>query len=350
MTIRVSVVMPVRDGGPWVREAVESVLAQDFGAFELIAVDDGSTDDTPAILAEAAARDARVRVLQPQGRGLVAALTCAVAAAQGAYLARLDADDVAAPGRLGRQLAVMEARPALGLLGSWADKIDQSGAPIGRLTPETDPHKLVDLLARTNPFIHSSLMLRTELVRSLGSYRAAFEAAEDYDLWLRVAEVAEVANLPEALIRYRWHPGNVTSRKEVRQCFSVRLAQHAAAARRAGRPDPAAALASPPDWTDPACDAAFFAEDARLYRVLALADPDTAPAGSTPVDLAPLLSPSTPLSHRERKLAQRALATLLRRPDLAGGTGAAELLWHAVRLHPARAASLAWRYFTGATA
>lgn len=341
--------MPVRDGGPWVREAVDSVLAQDFDAFELIAVDDGSTDDTPAILADAAARDARVRVLRPEGRGLVAALTCAVAAAQGDYIARLDADDVAAPGRLGRQVAVMESRPALGLLGSWADKIDRSGAPIGRLTPETDPQKLAGLLARTNPFIHSSLMLRTALVRRLGGYRAAFEAAEDYDLWLRIAETAEVANLPEALIRYRWHPGNVTQRKEVRQCFSVRLAQHAAAARRAGRPDPAAALAAPPDWTDPACDAAFFAADARLYRVLALADPD-APAGVVPVDLAPLLAPPAPLSHRERKLAQRALAALLSRPELAGGTGPAELLWHAVRLHPARAASLAWRYFTGATA
>jgi hypothetical protein len=347
MTIRVSVAMPVRDGGPWVREAVDSVLAQDFGAFELIAVDDGSTDDTPAILAEAAARDARVRVLRPQGRGLVAALTCAVAAAQGDYLARLDADDVAAPGRLGRQLAVMEARPALGLLGSWADKIDRHGAPIGRLTPETDPHELVALLARTNPFIHSSLMLRTDLVRRLGGYRAAFEAAEDYDLWLRIAEVAEVANLPEPLIRYRWHPGNVTSRKEVRQCFSVRLAQRAAAARRAGRPDPAAALDSPPDFFDPACDRSCFAADARLYRVLALADPEARePAG--PLDLGPLLAPPTPLGHRERKLAQRALATLLRRPDLAGETGAATLLWHAVRLHPARAASLAWRYLTGA--
>lgn len=341
--------MPVRDGGPWVREAVDSVLAQDFGAFELIAVDDGSTDDTAAILADAAARDARVRVLRPEGRGLVAALTCAVAAAQGEYLARLDADDVAAPGRLGRQVAVMDARPALGLLGSWADKIDQSGAPIGRLTPETDPHRLAGLLARTNPFIHSSLMLRTALVRRLGGYRAAFEAAEDHDLWLRIAEAAEVANLPEALIRYRWHPGNVTQRKEVRQCFSVRLAQHAAAARRAGRPDPAAALASPPDFFDPACDQSFFAADARLYRLLALADPD-APAGGAPVDLAPLLAPPAPLSHRERKLAQRALATLLRRPELAGGTGSAELLWHAVRLHPARAASLAWRYFSGATA
>ncbi|WP_146604709.1 glycosyltransferase, partial [Rhodoplanes roseus] len=293
-----------------------------------------------------AARDPRVRILETHRRGLVAALNAALAAAAGPFLARLDADDVATPGRLTRQLAVMEARPALGLLGSWAEKIDADGRPIGQLTPEADPETLVALLARTNPFIHSSLMLRTDLVRRLGGYRAAFEAAEDYDLWLRLAEVAEVANLPEPLIRYRWHAANVSTRKEVRQCFSVRLAQRAAAARRAGADDPAAALAGPPDFFDPACDRTFFADDAKLYRVLALADP-AAPEPTAPLDLAPLLAPSTPLSHRERKLAQRAVAVLLQRPELARDVGAARLAWHALRLHPARAATLAWRYVTG---
>lgn len=340
--------MPVRDGGPFLREALDSVLGQTRGDLELIAVDDGSTDDTPAILAEAARRDSRVRVLSTGGRGLVAALEMAVAAARGDCLARLDADDVAMPDRLARQLAVMEARPGLGLLGSWAETIDAAGRPIGRLTPETDPQRLAALLQRTNPFIHSSLILRTDLVRRLGGYRAAFEAAEDYDLWLRIAEVAEVANLPEPLIRYRWHGGNVTSRKEVRQCFSVRLAQCAAAARRAGGADPAAALTEPPDFCAPGCEATFFADDARLYRVLVLADPQVPPP-SGPLDLAPLLRPSPPLTHRERKLAQKALAALLTRPAIAGGIGKARLLWLAARLHPARAAALAWRALAGRT-
>lgn len=336
--VTVSVVLPVRDGGPFLREALDSVLGQDAGDLELLAIDDGSTDDTPAILAAAAARDPRVRLFATGGRGLVAALNTGIDAARGAYLARLDADDVAMPNRLSRQLSAMTARPRLGLLGSWAETIDAEGRPIGRLTPETDPQKLAAILERTNPFIHSSLMLRTDLVRRLGGYRAAFEAAEDHDLWLRIAEVAEVANLPEPLIRYRWHGGNVTSRKEVRQGFSVRLARRAAAARRAGLPDPAEALAGPPDLFDPDAEHGPFAEEVRLYRVLALADPAAAATG--PVDLGPLLAPPTPLSHRERKLAQKALLALMKRPD-PGGPGRSALLWHMLRLHPARGVALA---------
>ncbi|MBK5961830.1 hypothetical protein CCR97_27005 [Rhodoplanes elegans] len=343
--VTVSVVLPVRDGGPFLREALDSVLGQEMGNLELLAVDDGSTDDTPAILAAAAARDPRVRLFATGGRGLVAALNTGVEAARGAYLARLDADDVAMPNRLSRQLSAMTARPSLGLLGSWAETIDADGRPIGRLTPETDPGALVALLQRTNPFIHSSLMLRTDLVRRLSGYRAAFEAAEDYDLWLRVAEVAEVGNLPEPLIRYRWHGGNVTSRKEVRQCFSVRLAQRAAAARRAGLPDPADALAGPPDLADPAAVAGAFAEDARLYRVLALADPAAA-AATGPVDLGPLLAPPTPLSHRERKLAQKALLALAKRPGF-GMPGRLGLMWRMLRLHPGRGIALAVGALTG---
>lgn len=350
MEIGVSVVMPVRDGGSFLGAAVDSVLAQDFSAFELVAVDDHSTDATPAILATAAARDARVRVLRPEGRGLVAALGCAVAEARGRYIARLDADDLAAPDRLRRQVATLEARPRLGLLGSWAETIDAGGAPIGQLTPETDSQRLVTLLRRTNPFIHSSVTMPTDLVRRLGGYRAAFEAAEDYDLWLRIAEVAEVANLPEPLIRYRWHDSNVTLRKEVRQCFSVRLAQQAAAARRAGSPDPADDLRDPPDWADPACDGTFFAATARLYRLLALADPAAPRPATLPADLSPLLASPEPLSHRERKLAQRAIAALLGRTDRPRGATALRLLWAALRLHPARAATLAWRYAAGGAA
>ncbi|MFD2182720.1 glycosyltransferase [Rhodoplanes azumiensis] len=332
-------VLPVRDGGPFLREALDSVLGQDMTDLELLAVDDGSTDDTPAILAAAAARDPRLRLFATGGRGLVAALNTGIDAARGDYLARLDADDVAMPNRLSRQLSAMTARPRLGLLGAWAETIDAEGRPIGRLTPETDPHRLAAILERTNPFIHSSLMLRTDLVRRLGGYRAAFEAAEDHDLWLRIAEVAEVANLPEPLIRYRWHGGNVTSRKEVRQCFSVRLACRAAAARRAGLPDPADALAGPPDLFDPDAEHGPFAEDVRLYRVLALADSSARlPAG--PIGLGPLLAPPTPLSHRERKLAQKALLTLMKRPG-SGDLGRPALLWHMVRLHPARAVALA---------
>lgn len=362
MSPKVSVIMPVRNGEPWLAAAVESVLAQSFTDFELLAIDDDSTDRTPELLSGFSARDARVQVLQPPTPGLVSALNAAIAVARGDYLARLDADDLALPGRLARQVAVMEREPRLGLLGSHAEIVDEADRPVGRLTPETDSARLKILLARTNPFVHSSLMLRTALVDRLGGYRAAFEAAEDHDLWLRIAEVAEVANLPEILIRYRRHPGNVTTRKEVRQCFSVRLARRAAHARRAGEIDPANGLSAPPDWNDPACERSFFAEDARLYRLLALADPEAASAvagapragvffDSPPIGLAPLEAPPTPLSHRERRLAQRALFALMRNPKLrrrvTGRPGKLRLLRLAVALHPARALALGWKAVRG---
>ena len=87
-----------------------------------------------------------------------------------------------------------------------------------------------------NPFVHSSVIFRTETVRRLNGFRPAFHAAEDYDLWLRIAETAKLANLPEALIDYRWHSGNVTNRNTIRQAFSVRLAQRSAQARRRTAP------------------------------------------------------------------------------------------------------------------
>ena len=124
-----------------------------------------------------------------------------------------------------------------------------------------------------NPFVHSSVMFRTELARRLGGFRPAFRAAEDYDLWLRLAEAAQVANLPEPLVEYRWHGDNVSSRNAIRQAFSVRLAQRSARARRETGRDPADDLTAPPDWRSPEADASFYADDAALYRLLDLADP-----------------------------------------------------------------------------
>src|SRR6516225_3256698 len=147
MTPAISVIMPVRNGAEWLAEAVASVRAQDFGDFEFLIVDDGSDDGTAAMLAGLAAADPRIRLLRQAPQGIVAALNNAIAEARAPYLARLDADDRARPDRLGKQLAFMEA----------------------------------------HPFMHSALIMRAALVRQNGGYRAGFRAAEDYDLWLRMA-------------------------------------------------------------------------------------------------------------------------------------------------------------------
>lgn len=342
MTPKISVLMPVHNGGAWLRAALDSILAQDFPDFELLAIDDASTDDSPQVLQAYAERESRMRVLHPPQRGLVAALNCGIAAARAPFLARLDADDCARPQRLGRQLRYLEAHPDIGVLGTWAETIDEGGTVIGRLTPETAPHKLKVLLARTNPFVHSSIMARADLVRRLGGYRAAFEAAEDHDLWLRMSEMAETANLPEFLTLYRWHRANVSQRKEIRAAFSVRLAQRSAAARRRTGKDPADGLAAPPDWRDAGADQAFYAPDARLYRLLAGADPAEPLAEADP---SPLVERFGDLTHRERKLAQRAVLRLMGQQRDFRQT--LRLLTLFVALHPGRAVLLAARALAG---
>lgn len=337
-TPRVSVLMPVRNGAQWLPPAIDSVIAQTLPDFELLIVDDGSADRTPEILAGYAARDVRVRPIRQEALGLVAALNRGLAEARAGLIARLDADDLALSGRLARQLAAMDANPRLSLLGSWADIIDGEGRVTGRLTPPPEAGQLRDTLARTNPFIHSSVMLRTDAVRRLGGYRAAFEAAEDYDLWLRLSEHGDIAIAPEILVRYREHGGNVTVRKAARQMFSSRLAIRAAVARASIGIDPADKLTAPPDWRTDVGNS-FYATDARVFRFLELADPEVAQTAKlSPDDLDAAIGAD--LNHRERKLAQTAIVNLLRRSNRPAAWPAPRLLWTLFRLHSPRALAL----------
>lgn len=336
--LRVSVLMPVRNGAQWLPAAIDSVFAQTLPDFELLVIDDGSTDRTPEIVAGYAARDARVRPIRQDALGLVAALNRGIAEARADLIARLDADDIALPERLARQVAEMDTNPRLNLLGSWAEIIDGEGRVIGRLAPPPEPGRLRDTLARTNPFIHSSVMLRATAVRSFGGYRAAFEAAEDYDLWLRLSEHGDIAIMPEILVRYREHGGNVTVRKAARQMFSSRLAIRAAVARTSIGVDPADKLIAPPDWRTDVGNS-FYAMQARVFRFLELADPEVAQTAKLVADDLEAAT-GADLSHRERKLAQTAIVNLLRRANRPAAWSAPKLIWKLFMLHPPRALAL----------
>jgi glycosyltransferase involved in cell wall biosynthesis len=307
----VTVIMPVRNAARWIDEACESLARQDFDDFECLLIDDGSDDRSPEIMQAWEARDRRFRVVRQQRSGLVAALNRGIAEASGELLARLDADDRAAPQRLGRQVEFLTSHADVGLLGSWARVIDENGRPGRELRPPASPHDLLQALTRGNPLVHSSVMMRAALVRRLGGYRAAFEAAEDYDLWLRMSEAMAVANLPESLVEYRRHGAGVTGRAAIRQAFSVRLAQLAARMRRQSGADPAAGLVRPPDWRSPEADTAFYADAAKLYRLLDWTDSDV--AGLKPAaDFGPALDRISELSHAERELLALALVRCAR--------------------------------------
>ena len=204
----VSVLMAVRDGAPWVAEAVRSVLAQTLADLELIVVDDGSTDATPHVLAEM--RDPRLLVERHAPEGLARALNRALAAARAPLVARLNADDVALPERLARQAAFLAARPEVGVLGSAAREVNGDGREVRVVRPPVDDAALRRALIRRNPMVHSTVTMRRALLERVGGYDPGFAVAQDYDLWIRLAGVTRLANLPDPLVVRRLVPGRVS--------------------------------------------------------------------------------------------------------------------------------------------
>jgi hypothetical protein len=231
-TPRVSVVMPVHNGGPYLERAVESILGQSFTDFEFVIIDDGSTDSTPEVLRRYQAADHRVRVHPQEKAGLVASLNNGCRQARAAYLARMDADDIAFPNRLARQVEFLDREPGVAVVGSATVTIDASGRELKRHGCPTSHGEIVEALREYNPFTHPSVMLRAEALAAVGGYRPAYQPAEDYDLWLRLSERYRLANLPEPLLYYRLYPGQVSVSQLEQQALSV-VGARAAARQRA---------------------------------------------------------------------------------------------------------------------
>jgi len=202
------VLLPVHNGEPFLRASLESLLAQSFGDFELLVVDDGSTDASRAI-AEGM-RDPRVRVeVNPGHLGLVASLNRGLALARGELVARQDADDLSHPERLQLQRRFLDSHPEAALVGSEATVIDEGGRFVRRLRLPREHPSLRWWHLFDNGFVHSAVMFRASVVRDgLGGYRR-LPHCEDFDLWSRVLGVACAVNLPEPLVMRRVHGGSV---------------------------------------------------------------------------------------------------------------------------------------------
>jgi glycosyltransferase involved in cell wall biosynthesis len=208
----VSAVMAVHNGAAWVAEAVRSLLDQTLSDLELIVVDDASSDGTAEVLARLA--DPRLRVRRTPRLGLTRALNEGLGLARAPLVARLDADDVAVPDRLARQVVFMQARPEVGVLGSAAREIDGAGRERAVVRPPTEDADIRRALIRRNVFVHSSVMLRRGLVVDAGGYDPAFPVAQDYDLWLRLAPRTRLANLAEPLVVRRVLPTRVSAARD----------------------------------------------------------------------------------------------------------------------------------------
>jgi glycosyltransferase involved in cell wall biosynthesis len=198
--------MPVYNAGCYLRPAIESILRQTFRDFELLIINDASTDGSPAILRSFS--DSRIRIVQNANNlGLAHSLNRGLETAAGEFIARQDADDVSHPDRLETQVNFLKAHPDIALVGTQAVIIDEVGRYKRMLLDRPHDHIAIkwDLLF-DNSFVHSSVMFQKTIVRdNLGGYDPSYAACEDYDLWSRIAEVRRVANLSRHLVLHRVH-------------------------------------------------------------------------------------------------------------------------------------------------
>ena len=252
MTPVVSVLMSVYNGERYLAAAVRSLLNQTFGDFELIVVDDGSTDRSAAMLARFTAADSRLRVITQPNAGLTASLNTAARLARTSLLARMDPDDIATPMRLAAQVAYLSAHPRVTALGTRVVLIDPYGTPIGR-----PKHPLyhadidADLLRGEGwAIVHPTAMIRRDAFDRVGGYDERYRTSQDFDLWLRLAETGRLANLEAPLLRYRQHLASTNFAKaEQQQSLKIRIL--AEAHRRRGLPPLDPATLPPPPLSKP---------------------------------------------------------------------------------------------------
>ncbi|HXH36997.1 MAG TPA: glycosyltransferase family A protein [Thermoanaerobaculia bacterium] len=212
MSPRVTVLMPVFNREEFVGEAIESVIAQDFADFELLIVDDGSTDRTPELLRAWAQKDARIVVITaPRNLGIAEAPNLGLRHARTEYVARLDSDDILMPGRLAAQAAVLDSHPEVVLVSSAYETMDRDGRYLGTWDV-VEPHEVVTWLLHFYNIVGGGghVMFRRSQVLTLGGYNAAYPSSEDYDLWVRLLRTGRILTLPLIGMKQRDHEGRAT--------------------------------------------------------------------------------------------------------------------------------------------
>jgi glycosyltransferase involved in cell wall biosynthesis len=211
---RVSVCVSAFNAGQYLSETLESLLAQSFGDFEVIIVDDGSADNTADVAEQFVAKDSRVRLLRnSNNKGLVFTRNRALAESRGEFVAIADADDISEPNRLAVQVSYLDANPEIGMLGSDVALIDESGALIGSHAQQYHLDREIRFFLMFGPCLHNpTTIYRRDLLKRVGGYANGYDAgAEDYELWGRLLDMTRIANIPQLLVMYRKHSRSVTA-------------------------------------------------------------------------------------------------------------------------------------------
>ena len=256
----VTVLLPAYNAAAWLETALDSVLNQSLRDFELLVIDDGSTDSTAQILSKYG--DPRMQVVREGGnRGLVAVLNRGIDLARAPYIARMDADDICHPRRLERQLAFLAAREDVGICGTWFRAVGR-GRP-GLVRPPVRHEDIAATLFFRSAFGHPTVMFRRSFLEAAGlRYRPQARHAEDFDLWVRAREHTRLANLPEYLLQYRLHSDQTSAgqlQPQSEAADRIRLEQLAALLPEASDDERRLHLR--------ACDRAIFASHDELVEV-----------------------------------------------------------------------------------
>jgi glycosyltransferase involved in cell wall biosynthesis len=206
---KITVLMPAYNAGKYIAEAITSVLKQSFRDFELLIVNDGSTDNTVKIIESF--HDERIVLIHQQNKGIASALNSGLARSRAAYIARFDADDICNPDRLRIQYDFITAYPEYHIIGSAADYMDVDGSYIFTQHPAAHLDEEIQTLKYTVcPFIHSSVFYRKEVIVSNGGYNEHAYTFEDHFLWVNILKNAKACNLSQALIKVRLNPESIT--------------------------------------------------------------------------------------------------------------------------------------------
>jgi glycosyltransferase involved in cell wall biosynthesis len=206
--IKISVLMPCYNAANYITDAIKSVLGQTFRDFELVIVNDGSTDNTVELITQF--DDERIVLIRQERQGVAAALNHGLKHARADYIARFDADDICLPDRLEKQYHFMMSNRDYIIVGSAADYIDDSGNYIFTHFPQVKSHpEILELDYRICPFIHASVMYKKETVANIG-YDVNAHSFEDHLLWLKLKNKGKMHNMAEPLLRVRLNPGSFT--------------------------------------------------------------------------------------------------------------------------------------------
>jgi glycosyltransferase involved in cell wall biosynthesis len=202
--------MTIYNAAPYLRESIDSLIAQTFIDWELIAIENGSKDESPSILASY--KDPRIRTFSfPENIGRIGALCYAFDQAKSEYIAILDADDIAHYQRFAKQVELLDQHPEVALVGTWAEYIDAKGNVFKKWEPPADPYALHECLGWIDPIVHSSAMYRRKAAVAVGGYPKEYIYAHDFALILNLVEHGKIAIVAEYLCKNRVSSGNMSN-------------------------------------------------------------------------------------------------------------------------------------------